>query len=137
MMVRFPGKVIELIKKYVLGIRIRRKLTLVGRLVPLCKENHLENKTPFFLLFQSLFQVTDQGQNGTHHNIAVNHQSVWIHHVVCVSGVAVCVLGLMVCRMEKGRVHSGPNNNYAFKPLKKKKDTLFSDDSDEDIGLDQ
>ena len=48
MMVRFPGKVIELIKKYVLGIRIRRKLTLVGRLVPLCKENHLENKTPFF-----------------------------------------------------------------------------------------
>jgi len=53
------------------------------------------------------------------------------------TGVAVCVLGLMVCRMEKGRVHSGPNNNYAFKPLKKKKDTLFSDDSDEDIGLDQ
>ena len=55
------------------------------------------------------------------------------------AGAAVCVLGVLIYRMDKGKARGGrgSSKNYAFKPLSKKEDALFSDDSDDDIGIDQ
>jgi len=52
-----------------------------------------------------------------------------------VTGLAVCLLGLVACRMERRPIRTKPN--YLFKPLRTKKDDIFSDESDDDLQLNE
>ena len=56
------------------------------------------------------------------------------HDLILYSGLTVCILGYLSCRTDSRNPKS--ERSYSFKPLKRK-DDLFSDDSEDDLQLDE
>lgn len=54
--------------------------------------------------------------------------------MILYSGITVCILGYLSCKMDSRNPKS--ERSYSFKPLKRK-DDLFSDDSEDDLQLDE